>query len=73
MWKQGARRLALGDAEWPCCREAASKFWLGILFAHVVSEFFYKIASAARSVLGEHPEEPRYAQRAVNELVVFHF
>jgi|SRR5208337_4845398 len=44
---------------------STSTFWLGILFAHVGGGFFYMIASAVRGVLGQHTEEPRYAQHAL--------
>jgi zinc transporter ZupT len=44
---------------------SASTLWLGILFAHVGGGFFYMIASAARGVLGQHTEKPRYAQHAL--------
>jgi hypothetical protein len=42
-----------------------STFWLGVLFAHVGGGFFYMIASAVRGVVGQHTEEPRYAQHAL--------
>jgi zinc transporter, ZIP family len=42
-----------------------STFWLGILFAHVGGGFFYMIASAVRGVLGQHNQEPRFAQHAL--------
>lgn len=44
---------------------STSMFWLGILFAHVGGGFFYMIASAVKGVLGQHTEEPRYAQHAL--------
>jgi zinc transporter ZupT len=44
---------------------STSTFWLGILFAHVAGGFFYMITSAIRGVLGQHTEEPRYAQHAL--------
>jgi zinc transporter ZupT len=39
--------------------------WLGILFAHVGGGFFYMIAGAVRGALGQHTENPRYAQHAL--------
>jgi zinc transporter ZupT len=44
---------------------STSTFWLGILFAHVAGGFFYMITSAIRGALGQHTEEPRYAQHAL--------
>jgi zinc and cadmium transporter len=44
---------------------STSTFWLGILFAHVGGGFFYMIASAVRGILGQHTENPRYAQHAL--------
>jgi zinc and cadmium transporter len=44
---------------------STSMFWLGILFAHVAGGFFYMMASAIRGVLGQHTEDPRYAQHAL--------
>jgi hypothetical protein len=44
---------------------STSMFWLGILFAHVGGGFFYMIAGTVRGVLGQHTEEPRYAQNAL--------
>ncbi|MFZ0861759.1 MAG: ZIP family metal transporter [Candidatus Sulfotelmatobacter sp.] len=44
---------------------STSTFWLGVLFAHVGGGFFYMIASAIKGVLGQHAENPRYAQHAL--------
>jgi zinc transporter ZupT len=44
---------------------STSTFLLGILFAHVGGGFFYMIVSAIRGILGQHAENPRYAQHAL--------
>lgn len=44
---------------------STSTFWLGILFAQVGGGFFYMIGSTLKGVLGEHTENPRYAQHAL--------
>ena len=44
---------------------SVATFWLGILLAHVGGGFFYMIARAFRGVLGQHTEQPRYAQHAL--------
>lgn len=42
-----------------------STLWLGVFFAHVGGGFFYMIVSAIRGILGQHAEDPRYAQHAL--------
>ena len=44
---------------------STSTLCLGVLFAHVAGGFFYMIAGAVRGVLGQHTENPRYAEHAL--------
>jgi hypothetical protein len=44
---------------------STSTFWLGALFAQVAGGFFYMIVSTAKGVLGQHSDQPRYAQHAL--------
>jgi zinc transporter ZupT len=44
---------------------STSQFWLGVLLAQVAGGFFYMIVSATKGVLGQHNDQPRYAQHAL--------
>lgn len=66
MWALGVESMTIvGGVIGFYLVNSTSTFWLGILFAHVGGGFFYMIASAVRGVLGQHIEEPRYAQHAL--------
>jgi zinc transporter ZupT len=65
-WALGAESMTVvGGVIGFYLANSTSTFWLGILFAHVGGGFFYMIASAVKGVLGQHTEEPRFAQHAL--------
>jgi ZIP family zinc transporter len=66
LWAMGAESMTIvGGVIGSYLLSSISTFWLGLLFAQVGGGFFYMIASAVKGVLGQHTEEPRYAQHAL--------